>query len=161
MVTVIIVAVVFALLLIGVLSSFQTPTMEFLLVPALFLGCIIGVLIAFMIGSRVQYRPTTTTEPIVSIYTNSGGSEIYLRAISGSNLLYRVMDDGGVPREQTIAADNVQKVVIENVSPYIETTKFLFKETWYMWFAFSTKSEITVFHLPQEGIEMDINSFLK
>jgi hypothetical protein len=69
--------------------------------------------------------------------------------------------ENGVPREQTVSAGNVQKVVIENVSPYVETTKFLFKEQWYKLFVFSPKSDVTVFHVPQTGIEADINSFLK
>ncbi|TRZ51052.1 hypothetical protein D4S03_05730 [bacterium] len=161
MATVIVVMIVFALLVfVGFSFLFDVDLVEGWMGPILVVGCVIGILMAIGIGDKVPYVQTTTPQPMVSIYTNQSGSEIYLKAITGSQLLYRVMDNG-VPRERTISAGNVKSVVMEDVSPYVETTKFLFKEKWDKYFAFSSKNDVVVFHVPQKGIEADINSFLK
>lgn len=130
--------------------------MLFMIITAI----ILAVVVPFGIGEKIPYTSNTITQPIVSIYENQVGDQVYLKTIPGSKLVYWLMEDG-VPREQTISAGYVEQVVIEDGKPYIETTKFSFAKKWYKLFAFSDKNDIVVFHVPQTGVETDIISFIK
>lgn len=156
-------AIVFTLLalLVGNLVSLDGELGSFLMAVSCLVALLIGAAVAFWIGGKVQYVQTTPTiQPLVSIYTNQSGNEIYLKAVSGSALIYRIMEND-VPREKTIGTNSVTKVVTEDVKPYMETSKYLFKQNWYEWFVFSPKNDIVIFHVPQAGIETDINALLK
>ena len=129
----------------------------------LFGGIIIGILLAFGIGSHLPTIPTTEKQPIVSIYTDQNQNEIYLKVMNdgGTYLLYNVMDNG-VLRDRTLSiGSNKISVVYDNIDPYLVTTTFAFKESGYSWFGFLNKKKSFAFHVPETGVEADINSFLK
>lgn len=132
---------------------------------SVFVGCILGLILAFAVpyymGTKSSfYTAEISTQPVVSIYADKEGDQVYLKTLSGSKLVYWIMEDG-VPREQIAFAKSIKQVVFEDSNPYVETTNFSFAKKWYKLFMFDDKSDVYVFYVPESGIESDIGSFLK
>lgn len=155
-------AIVIGILVMGLVGALLEASMD--IDTAMLIGLVAGVIAAFVvpywIGRQVSYIPDTEIQPMVSIITNSNEEEIYLKAISGSELIYWI-DEDGLPREQTILVGNVNDIKIEPISPYLETTTYLFKEEWYKYFMFSSHHDEYVFHVPVTGVEANIFDLLK
>jgi len=111
------------------------------------------------IGNKLPYVETVTSRPIVSVYTDQSGNEIYLKAISGSKLVYRVMEND-VPREKTISFSSIKEVVFDDDKPHLDMVKVSFKEWLYWLFAFPLKDGYSVFYVPKTGVVMDISTIV-
>jgi len=159
MVTWIVVGVLVMAVVGGLLTIFSNDS-EIPMYIGFIMGIVVGLFVTLGISSCVSYVPVLKTQPIISIYMNQSEDEIYLKAISGSQLIYWI-DEDGLPREHTVSVSRVEEVKIESVSPYLEITSYLFKKEWYKYFAFSTKGDEYVFHVPATGLEADINDLLK